>query len=79
MHLHDRVGGPTGCDKFSHMWLPEVAIVPNVRVSTVAMVLLKRTAVPHAALVRLVSQISGNVGVAGLVELSMQYETTTGK
>ncbi|MAI31314.1 MAG: hypothetical protein CBE00_02670 [Planctomycetaceae bacterium TMED240] len=50
MHLHERVGGPVGYDNFSHWWLPCVAIVPLVRVSAVAMVLLKRTAVPCSAL-----------------------------
>ncbi|HBV62480.1 MAG TPA: hypothetical protein DEF45_05605 [Rhodopirellula sp.] len=52
MYPHHRDGSPTRWDKFAHLWLSNVAIVPTVRVSAIALVLLKslkRTAVPHFA------------------------------
>ena len=41
MHPHDRDRGHPTCDKFPHRRVPDVAIVPPVRISTVAMVLMK--------------------------------------
>ena len=41
MYPHHRDGSPTRWDKFAHLWLSNVAIVPTVRVSAIALVLLK--------------------------------------
>lgn len=49
MHPHDRDDGYGTRDRFTHRRLLDVAIVRPVRVSTVAMVLLKRTAGSHHA------------------------------
>lgn len=72
MHPHDRGGGATCCRNFSHTWLLNVAIVPLVRVSTVAMVLLKRAAVPKSAPnLCLAAAMSGKANVAGMMKVSM--------
>lgn len=74
MHLHDRGGGPGCWDEFFHWLLSDVAIVPPVRVITVALVLSKRTAdpctVPNAAFV----PENRKGGVAGLMEFLMLSE-----